>query len=201
MNRKQNLIFFAGGVAFLLFGILMLGISNGSFNVEYVKQTDGSYDMSKMLGLVGSFILCILALAGLITVFQDGTVIEWLQAAGVIVVITIAGTIFSGILNYVGVLVGGIYAIWWSISAIKSLINLWEDGWWANVVLAICRVAVAAALITAVFAFACIDLTPEIPSELSAYTTQNSLISGICAILAGVGMCTEGVLWFKFSDY
>ena len=201
MERKQTLIFFAGGIAFLLFGILMIGVSNGSFNVEYIKQDDGSYDMTNMLALIASFVLGILALAGLITVFGDGMVIEWLQAAGVIVVITIAGTIFSGFLNYVGVLVGGLYAIWWSISALKSLANLWSDGWWANIILAICRVAIAAALITAVFAFGCIDLDPNMTFGVEAYTAQNCLIAGICAILGGVGLCTEGVLWFRFSDY
>ena len=199
MEKKHTLIYFIGAIAFIVFGILLFKVANETMLLEKTLQEDGSYEQNELLLMVAVFSVCILCLAGLIVVLNEGEFSAWLSSAAVIVGVNFVG-FFIGISSIASTAIAGLYGIWWLIAALRSVISTWgENEYWESTVMAIGRVVVALTLISFVLIWMSSFMTPA--DEAWATNAMIYKISGIMSIVSGAALAFEGFLWYKYLDY
>ena len=200
MEKSKTLVHFLAAVLLIVFAVAIFKVTNGTVSLVRPLKEDGSYDFSGMLSLVVPFNLCILAFAGLITVLNEGEFSAWFGAAAVIVGIAAVG-FFLGFSPFAGLLVGGLYAVWWLIAAFKSVIATWGDnGFWASRLLAFCRLLVAAMLaVFVLFWLATPYESMDVLQDAAIVTMYNW--TGVACIVGAVALCVEGVIWLIFCEY
>lgn len=199
MEKKHTLVHFLTAAALVYFAVALLNIANGTATTDRFPNPDGSYDYSSVLALYIPFNLCIIGLAGLITVLQEGEFGAWLGAVGVIVLISLVG-VFLNLMQGAAFLVGGIYAVWWSISAIRNLAAHWDSFYWENKLLALCRILIAAALVLFVIAWMALPMEFDVVQDMSQAMPICGWAGGL-AIAAAVALVVEGFLWIRYCDY
>ena len=194
MEKKHTIAHFFTAIVFVIFAIALLKISSGAATTDRFKN-----DYGPVLALYIPFLLCIVGLAGIITVLQEGEFLDWLKSVGVIALIGLAGFIFDG-MQWAAALVGGLYAVYWTIVALRSLANNWDAYEWENKLLALARVLIAAALVLAVVVWVQLPVERDVTQDMSSVTTICGWAGGV-AIAAAVCVFIEGVLWIKYADY
>ena len=195
MDRKKTIVHFLTAIAFVIFAIQMFQIASGTATTDRFPNPDGSYDYSSVLALYAPFLLCIVALAGLIVALQDGEWGAWLGSLGAIAIIALGGY-FLDMMNVAAVLIGGVYTIWWAIVAFKTLAYHWDSFYWENKVLAVVRLLIAVALASFVLVWLTLPLEFDIVQDMSQ-TIPFCACGGALAIAAAVGLAIEGILWIR----
>ena len=200
MEKSKTFVHFLTAVLLIVFAVAIFKVTNGTVSLVRPQNQDGSYDFSGLLSLIIPFNLCILAFAGLITVLNDGEFGAWFGAAAVIVGIALVG-FFLGFSPFAGLLVAGLYAVWWLIAAFKNLIATWGDnGFWASRLLALCRIVLAAAMCM-IFLFWLATPFESMDILQDADIVRQYNLTAIACIVGAVALGVEGILWLNFCDY
>lgn len=197
MDKKKTLVHFLAAAAMVFMALTLFGIAGGSISMQPTKNEDGSYSYDGLVRLLFAFDLCLLAFAGLIVILNDGMFSEWLPSAGIIVGLTVVGFLlmFSPIIGFI---LSGLYGIWWLIASIRSLAASWgENSSGASVLMAICRVVMAVALLSF------LGIWGLLPDTAVVAEATVSVYNGIAvlSIVAAVALCIEGFIWLKYCDY
>ena len=196
MEKKNTIVHFLCAVALICFAVILFKIANGSISMNRIQNEDGSFEPGGLLPLMLGFNACIIGLGGLITILQEGEFVEWVKSCGVILGFALVGFMFD-ITSITELLIGGIYAVWWAIASIRSLIESWgENGFTLSRIIAVCRILTALALISF------IPVWIFVPSSYLPVDNMRSIIaicnvSGILTLLSAVGAITEGIIWLK----
>ena len=143
--------------------------------------------------------LSIAGLAAMITVLNEGEFGAWLGAVGVIAGFGLVGFLLN-LMNIAALLLGGVYALWWSIAAIKNLGANWDSFEWENRVLAVTRLLIAVALVLSVFVWINLPLEFGVAQDMTQVMPLCGWAGGL-AIAAAAGTFLEGVLWVRYCSY
>ena len=198
MEKRKTIVHFLTAIAFVIFALQLFKIANGEATTDRFLQSDGSYDYTPILNLYAPFLLCIVGLAGLIVTLQDGEFMAWLGSLGAIALIAFGGYLFNG-MDIAGILIGGVYTIWWGIVAIRSLAYHWDSFYWENKVLVVTRILTAVALGLFVVMWSNLPTAFDIVQDMTKVMPICAWAGGL-AIASAVGLAVEGILWIR-ADY
>lgn len=201
MEKRYTIVHFLAAAALIAFAVVLFCVAGGSISMARLQNPDGSFDYGPIFALLIPFCLCIISFAGLITILQEGEFTAWLSSAGVIIVIGFVGLLFN-MAPFAGVVLAGLYAIWWSIAGIRTVIATWgDDGYWASAIMAIGRLLLAAALVSFVFAWITIPTEIGAVNEMTSTAVTSCIVSGALSIAAAVGLVAETLVWIAYCDY
>lgn len=200
MDRSKTFVHFLAAIAFIAMAIVLFSIAGGSISMERVQKENGAYTFGGSLPFSITFSICLILLAAIITVLQEGEFMDWLPSCGVIVLISGVSLLF-GFSMFAGVVLGGLYTVWWLIASIKTLRASWGyNGFFADALLALCRFVLTGALFTLVMAWGMLPVSIGSVPDMEVISRYGT-IAGVGSILAAVALCVEGGLWIKYSDY
>ena len=199
MEKKHTIVHFLAAAALVAFAVALFNIASGVATTDRFPNPDGSYDYGPVLAIFIPFDLCIIAFAGLITVLHGGEFGAWLGSVGAIVVISLIAY-FLNMMSIAAVLIGGVYSIWWGISAVRNLAEHWDSFYWENKLLAVCRVLIAIALVLSVCVWFVLPVEFDVVQDMSQAMPICGWAGGF-AIAAAVALAIEGLLWIKYADY
>lgn len=199
MEKKKTIVHFLGAIIFIVFAVMLFNVANGTISMERPKNPDGSFDYSGLLSLAIPFNLCIIALAGLITVLNEGEFHAWLVSSGVILVVAVVG-FFLDIMKITGIVIAGLYSIWWMIASVRGLRATWGNGFWVDRIMAVGRFMVAVTLVFFVLTWVFIPVELGVPVDMSV-ASGICTWAGVLSLVSAVALFVEGVIWVKYCDY
>ena len=201
MEKKSTFIHFLCAIALIYFAIVLFCVANGSISMERPRLPDGSFDASGLIKVLIPFNLCILCFGGLITVLNEGEFRDWLPSAGIILAFAFIGFIFD-LSNFMGLLIGGVYAVWFTITGVKNLIRSFFSSYGfygPSILMSLCRIVLAGTLIF--FVFFWVNFPINEAFAVDSFAADTCRWAGGFAIASAVALIVEAVIWIKHLDY
>lgn len=198
-EKKQSIVYILGAIAFVILGVNLLKVYDGTASIAISHNPNGSLNIMGILNISVPFYVLILCLCGILVILQDGEFLEWLPSAGVILVIALISHVLIFLVGIGGFITCGLYALVWVIGSVKGL---WESLFdsWETLLIALCRVVVAVALVALFIVWVNFDYETGI-DLLNPNETNIFLWGGILSIAGAVALVGESFLWMRELDY
>lgn len=194
MEKKKTIVLIICAVLMAIFAVGLIKIANGTATTDRLRKENGGYDYGNVLRLFIPFILMIMTLSGIIVILQDDGFLPWISSVGAIFVVNLVGFIFN-FMHVTAIITGGLYAIFWTVSAIRNLSALWYD-YWETKLFAICRILLAAALIMFVIVWVRLPVDMGVVQDMSSVKALCGWAGGV-GIASAVGLVIEAFLWIR----
>lgn len=109
-------------------------------------------------------------------------------------VVNLVGFIFN-FMHITSIIIGGLYAIFRTVSAIRNVSALW-DKYWESKLLALCRILLAVALVLFVIVWARLPIEMGVVQDMSSVKYICGWTGGV-GIAAAVGLVIEAFIWIR----
>jgi len=194
MEKKKTIVLIICAVLMAIFAVGLIKIANGTATTDRLRKENGGYDYGNVLRLFIPYILMHFMLSGIIVILLEESFLVWLSSVGAMFVINLVGFIFN-FMHITSIIIGGLYAIFWTVSAIRNLSALWDEYWEAKLI-TLCRILLAAALILFVIVWVQLPVDMGVVQDMSSVKSICGWAGGV-GIASAVGLVIEAFLWIR----
>ena len=194
MEKKKTIVLIICAVLMAIFAVGLIKIANGTATTDRLRKENGGYDYGNVLRLFIPYILMHFMLSGIIVILLEESFLVWLSSVGAMFVINLVGFIFN-FMHITSIIIGGLYAIFWTVSAIRNLSALWDEYLEAKLI-TLCRILLAAALILFVIVWVRLPVDMGVVQDMSSVKALCGWAGGV-GIASAVGLVIEAFLWIR----